>query len=267
MYFSPKVITITNEKGGVGKTTITHNLGASLARDGYRVLLIDFDTMANLSLSVGHSPNYFIDHIIATGKTVTKHECCKTYLDKLFIIPNNGNLDYLDNSNAEEKDKIFRLEKILEDQIDFDFILIDTPGSINSATITTFICADYILIPIEPSIFSTSALNIVMQSYNLIKELNGSVEILGIFFNRVDNNEKIFKDVREGLLQSPLGEYIMKTHVRKLTRFKDAQNYMTDIYNLEAMLKKDNLVYDKSGINKAIEDINNLKNEILKTVL
>jgi chromosome partitioning protein len=162
-----RVIAICNQKGGVAKTSTCLNLGASLSLSGKRILLIDFDVQANLSLLLGqkNQPSFYeIMH-----KEVDILKTIKNVRPNLWLLPANSKMSLLARECLQEKDFGFFLRNALKTIKDhFDFILIDTPPSIKFFTPNALIAADFIIIPTQGEFL---AMNGVLQTENIIKAL------------------------------------------------------------------------------------------------
>jgi chromosome partitioning protein len=162
-----KVIAICNQKGGVAKTSTCLNLGASLSLAGKRVLLIDFDVQANLSLLLGQKNQASFYEIMQKEIDILK--TIKSVRPNLWLLPANSKMSLLARQCLQQKDFGFFLRKALEPiKNHFDMILIDTPPSIKFFTPNALIAADFVIIPTQAEFL---AMNGVMQTENIIKAL------------------------------------------------------------------------------------------------
>ena len=205
-------ISITNHKGGVGKTTTSINLAGVLARKGKKILLIDIDPQANLSSGLG-----FDEENNCLYDTLTKDADLKIYEreDNLFIIP--GSIKLAD-AEIELSTKIAREQKLKKAlkpyQSKFDLCIIDCPPSLSLLTINSLVASDSILIPLKAEFFSLTALNSIDRIYNEVKEnFNSDLYIIGLFFNSYDKRLILTQNVKLQVEQQ-YGDVLMKSAIR-----------------------------------------------------
>jgi len=221
-----KIISICNQKGGCGKTTTTVNLGAALVQEGNRVLIIDNDYQANLTASVGITPN-----------DVSLFNCFKKELklkDAIINVPTLGNLDIipsnLDYSNVDHalinvKDNKLLLRNLLEESnLNYDYILIDCAPSLNTTVINALVASDSILIPLEPSLFNLQGIGNLVKIINLVKSnLNPKLEIEGILLTRVDARSNVANEFKEQL-NKIFPNKLLKTEINLNTAINRSQS-------------------------------------------
>lgn len=206
-----KVIAITNQKGGVGKTTTTVNLGVGLARKGYRVLLIDADPQGSLTVSLGFKNPDDLDSSLSTVMTaaiedrqipaetgIVKHD------EGVDLMPSNIELSGIETGLF----NIMSREYVLRNYIntvkqDYDYILIDCMPSLGMMTINALAAADSVIIPSQPNFLSTKGLNLLLKSVNKVKRnINPNLRIDGILLTMVDSRTNNAKDIISTLRQS-----------------------------------------------------------------
>jgi chromosome partitioning protein len=162
-----KIIAICNQKGGVAKTSTCLNLGASLSLSGKRVLLIDFDVQANLSLLLGQKNQLSFYEVMKKEAEILK--IVKSVRPNLWLLPANSKMSLLAKDCLQQKDFGFFLRNLLEPiKSHFDCILIDTPPSIKFFTPNALLAADFVIVPTQAEFL---AMNGVMQTENIIKAL------------------------------------------------------------------------------------------------
>jgi len=194
-----KSYVFVNQKGGVGKTTSAINVGAYLAEMGNSVLLVDFDSQANLSSGVGVSTTdgkggvYELISGLAPLEAVIRH----TQVSGLSVIPATIDLSGAAVELIEQKDRDFFLRKALAPARErYDFILIDCPPSLGVLTLNGITAADAILIPMQCEYFAMEGLTHLLQTIKRVqKNLNPHLNIGGIFFTMYDNRTRLAQQV------------------------------------------------------------------------
>ena len=211
-----KVIALTNQKGGVGKTTTAVNLGVSLAKQGKKVLLIDADAQANLTMALGYSRP---DDIPITLSTVMQ----SIIDDKAFdvsqgILHHNEGVDLLPSNielsgfevrliNAMSRERILKTY-VNEVKRDYDFVLIDCMPSLGMITINSLAAADSVVIPTQPHYLSAKGLELLLRSVSMVKrQINPKLKIEGILLTMVDSRTNYAKEI-SALIREAYGNNI-----------------------------------------------------------
>ncbi len=193
-----QTIVFANQKGGVGKTTSTVNLGACFAERGKRTLLVDFDPQGNLSSALGVFKPTLGMYQVITGVATMSQVICQTEQKLLDVAPSNVDLSAASLELAELDHREFYLKKALSSiKDDYDFILIDCPPSLDLLTINGVVAAEWIIIPVQCEFFAAQGFfNLLFTTIaSLQKNLNPSLKVLGVVFTMYDARTKLGQEV------------------------------------------------------------------------
>lgn len=223
-----KTIAITNQKGGVGKTTTAVNLSASLAEAGQRVLLIDFDSQANATTGLLAGEEIHKKTIYdLICENCTAEECViPNVIDGLDLIPADINLA---GAEAEFQD-LDHMEDMLRNAISslkqkYQYILIDCPPSLSVLTLNALTAADSVIIPIQCEYYALEGLNQVLNTIYLVKrKLNPQIKIEGVLFTMYDQRTNLSEQVVESVKQN-LKEPIYETIIPRNVKLAEAPSY------------------------------------------
>ena len=226
-----KVIALTNQKGGVGKTTTAVNLGVSLVQQGKKVLLIDADAQANLTMALGYNRP---DDIPITLSTVMQNIIDDKTLDaSQGIIHHNEGVDLLP-SNIEMSGFEVRLinamsrERVLKTYINevkknYDYVLIDCMPSLGMITINALAAADSVIIPTQPHYLSAKGLELLLRSVSMVKrQINPKLRVDGVLLTMVDNRTNNAKAIIASLRQTGSGVKVFDTEIPFSVRAAEA---------------------------------------------
>ncbi len=223
-----RIIAVTNQKGGVGKTTTAINLSASLAEAGKKVLLIDADQQGNSTSGLGLDKNNVEPTIyqIFLGEATVEESRQTTCMPGLDLIPANISLTGAEIELIGAENREFILKKALEPVLDqYDFILIDCPPSLNFITVNAMVAAHTILVPIQCEYFALEGLEQLLYTISLVKKrLNPTLEIEGIVFTMYDARTNLSLQVVEEVKRS-LGNSVYRTIIPRNVRLGEAPSH------------------------------------------
>jgi len=223
-----RVFVFVNQKGGVGKTTSAINLGAYLADSGKSVLLVDFDSQANLTSGVGLDKNNSKPGVyeLISGLAGPQEVIRKTSVSHLSVIPSGIDLSGAAVELVEQENRDLFLKKVLAPvRSSYDFILIDCPPSLGVLTLNGLAAADSVLIPMQCEYFAMEGLSLLLQTIKRIqKGLNKELEIGGIFFTMYDQRTRLAQDVvRE--VSAYFKEKVFETIIPRNVRISEAPSH------------------------------------------
>ncbi len=223
-----KIIAIANQKGGVGKTTTTINLAASLADKGKKVLMMDLDPQGNASSGLGVEKNELDKTVYQLMIGMNTFEECvqKNVLENLDVLPANVNLAGVEIETLDMEDRNFILAKRIEPVKDqYDYILIDCPPSLNSLTINSMTTADSVLVPIQCEYYALEGLSQLIYTINLVRDrLNERLQIDGVVFTMYDGRTNLSLQVIENVREN-LNQKIYNTIIPRSVRLAEAPSY------------------------------------------
>jgi len=187
-----RFVAICNQKGGVGKTTTTINLGAALAEQGRRVLLVDFDPQGALSVGLGIQPHDIDSTVynLLMQRDITAHDVLfKTSVDGMDLLPSNIDLSGAEVQLVHEVGREYVLGGVLKPLVpDYDIILIDCQPSLGLLTINALACADGVLIPLECEYFAMRGVALLMETIDKVsRRLNTKLTIDGLLATMYDS--------------------------------------------------------------------------------
>jgi len=238
-----EIISVINQKGGVGKTTTVINLAAGLSQLNKKILVIDLDPQGNATTGLGLSN---IDNSSDTiygalnGSKEIFQVIKKTQFDNLDIITSNVDLSGLEVETADDSNRAFILKAKLAAYLDnskgsYDYVLIDCPPSLSLLTVMALVCSSSLLVPLQTEFFALEGLTQLIKTIERIKtSLNKELEIRGILLTMYDKRNKLSSEV-EKEARDFFGEKVYSTVIPRNVRLSEAPSHGMPV-----------LVYDKS---------------------
>lgn len=227
---SGKIIVFANQKGGVGKTTTAVNVGAYIAEEGKKVLLIDFDPQGNMSSSVGSDKEKPGIYEVITGKLLLKDAIQETTVRNLSIVSSNVNLA---GANIElvdaDRREFFLKNAVMQVKDNWDYILIDCPPSLGLLTINGLTAAQQVYIPMQCEYFALEGLSLLLTTVKQVqKGSNPNLKLGGIMFTMYDSRTRLANEVVNEVT-GYFKEKVFKTVIPRNVRLSEAPSHSVPI--------------------------------------
>ncbi|MFA5261457.1 MAG: ParA family protein [Candidatus Omnitrophota bacterium] len=248
----PKTIAVINQKGGVGKTTITFNLAKGLAGNGSRVLVIDNDPQGNLTGAFLNDPTSLQANVLDIYAGEKKKITPDKINDNLYLIGSNIHLSKISDG---EFDIIFRLKEGLETiKQDYDYVLIDCLPAFGYLNMAALNAADFVLIPTKPAPFALAGLKDLLNTIRKVKKrINPDLKVLGIVLNLIEGRKTTIADELERVLRNEYSGLIFTTKLNKGVKVEESPAFCQSI-----------MEYDPSG--KLAEQFKSFLDEFIKRI-
>ena len=221
-----KIISVTNQKGGVGKTTTAINLSASIALSGKKVLLIDMDPQANASSGLGIEADSRGVYELLLGEASQKEVICSTEIETLKIIPSRVDLTGAEIELVSKKSR----EKVLKSALsgvreEFEFVVIDCPPSLGLLTLNALAVSSSVLIPMQCEYYALQGLSHLLKTLKLVKKsINPDLLVEGILLTMYDGRTLLAAQVRDQV-QKFFSGFLLQTVIPRNVRLSEAPSH------------------------------------------
>lgn len=219
------IVAMCNQKGGVGKTTTTINLGAALVETGRKVLLVDFDPQGSLSVGLGVNPHTLdksIYNLLLSRQYTPEEVIVESTVEGLDILPSNIDLSAAEVQLVSEVAREQTLTRVLEKlRGEYDYILVDCAPSLGLLTINALTAADYVIMPLECEFFALRGIALLTDTISKVQDrLNPDLKVLGILGTMFDSRTLHTREVLERVVQA-FGDDVFHTVIRRTIKFPE----------------------------------------------
>lgn len=233
------IVTVANQKGGVGKTTTAISLASGIASKGKKTLLVDIDPQANASSGVGVDTRAIKKTIyeVLIGEINIEEALITTEFENLSVLPANQNLVGAEIELVLAQKREFKLKEVLTKTNSFDYVVIDCPPSLGILTLNAIVSARLLLVPLQCEYYSLEGLGHLIKTIKIVKrELNPKLEIIGILLTMFDGRNNLAKNVYDEILKH-FGDKVFKSIIPRNVRLSEAPSYGMPIYRFDPSSK------------------------------
>lgn len=232
----PRIFAVVNQKGGVGKTTTSINLGTALAAVGRRVLIIDFDAQGNAStgLGISRADRLMTSYDLVVDRIPLEEAVLSTIVPRLDIVPGDENLSGVETELASDARRSYRLREAIHAYIDraetlglvrYDYVLIDCPPSLSALTVNAMTAADALLVPLQCEFLALEGLSQLLRTVEVVRAgLNPTLEIQGVVLTMYDRRNSLSDQVANEV-RAFFGSKVYNTVIPRNVRLSEAPSF------------------------------------------
>lgn len=229
------IVAIANQKGGVGKTTTAINLGAALAKSGYKTTIVDLDAQGNASTGLGfdRGQRTLTTYDLLTGDIGLTEAAVQTEIDNLMIVPATSDLASADLEIATLAERTQLLRRKLRQSSTHQIILIDCPPALGLLTVNALVAADSVLVPLQAEFYALEGLSQLLETVSAVRNsANSALRVNGILLTMADTRNNLSQQV-EADARATLGDLVYQSVIPRNVRVSEAPSFSQPVINYD----------------------------------